>query len=59
LFGKFTRLTPVPTAGEHSTGLGLFIVKKLVDTLKGKIWCESKLGQGSRFIVQLCCCCMD
>jgi len=57
LFGKFTRLTPVPTAGEHSTGLGLFIVKKLVDTLKGKIWCESKLGQGSRFIVQLCCCC--
>jgi len=56
LFGKFTRLTPIPTAGEHSTGLGLFIVKKLVDTLKGKIWCESQLGQGSRFIVQLCCC---
>lgn len=53
LFGKFTRLTPKPTAGEHSTGLGLFIVKKLVETLEGKIWCESELGQGSRFIVQL------
>lgn len=54
LFEKFTRLTPTPTAGEHSTGLGLFIVKKLVDTLEGKIWCESELGHGSRFIVQLC-----
>lgn len=54
LFGKFTRLTPKPTAGEHSTGLGLFIVKKLVDTLEGQIWCESELGQGSRFVVQLC-----
>lgn len=53
LFGKFTRLTPLPTAGEHSTGLGLFIVKKLVDTLGGRIWCESELGKGTKFIVQL------
>jgi signal transduction histidine kinase len=28
LFGKFVRLSARPTGGEHSTGLGLSIVKK-------------------------------
>jgi len=51
LFGKFTRLTPKPTAGEHSTGLGLFIVKKLLDEINGKISCESELNKGSTFTV--------
>ncbi len=53
LFGKFTRLTPKPTAGEHSTGLGLFIVKKLVEIIRGKVWCESELGKGTLFVVEL------
>ncbi len=53
LFGKFTRLTARPTAGENSTGLGLFIVKKLVEMIGGKVWCESELGQGACFIVEL------
>lgn len=53
LFSKFTRLTPQPTGGEISTGLGLFIVKKLVEAMNGKIWCESQLGQGSTFILEL------
>ena len=52
LFGKFTRLNSKPTGGEHSTGLGLFIVKKLVEAMKGKVWCESQLGQGAIFIVE-------
>lgn len=52
LFGKFTRLSAKPTGGEHSTGLGLFIVKKLVTALHGEVWCESELGQGARFIVE-------
>ncbi len=51
LFNKFTRLTTKPTANEHSTGLGLFIVKKLVEMMEGKVWCESKLGDGCKFIV--------
>lgn len=53
LFGQFTRLTPKPTGGEHSTGLGLFIVKKLVHSMRGKVWCESQVGQGTTFIVKL------
>jgi len=51
LFGKFTRLTTQPTAGEHSTGLGLFIVKKLVEAMRGRVWCESELGKGTTFWV--------
>lgn len=53
LFCKFSRLTPKPTGGEGSTGLGLFIVKQLVTAMKGKVWCESKVGEGSNFIVEL------
>jgi two-component system sensor histidine kinase/response regulator len=52
LFGKFARLTPQPTGGEHSTGLGLYIVKKLVTAMKGKVWCESEFGKGAKFIVE-------
>jgi len=51
LFGKFTRLAPKPTANEHCNGLGLFIVKKLVEMMQGKVWCESELGNGCKFIV--------
>ncbi|MDM8566784.1 hybrid sensor histidine kinase/response regulator [Candidatus Halobeggiatoa sp. HSG11] len=50
LFGKFARLTPRPTGDEHSTGLGLFIVKKLVEVMQGNVWCKSELGKGTTFI---------
>lgn len=53
LFGKFARLSAQPTGGEHSTGLGLSIVKKLVEAMNGRVWCESKLGHGATFIVDL------
>ena len=53
LFKRFSKLTAKPTGGEHSTGLGLSIVKKLVDKLQGRVWCESELGMGAKFIVEL------
>jgi signal transduction histidine kinase/ligand-binding sensor domain-containing protein len=53
LFGKFARLSARPTAGEHSTGLGLAIVKRLVESMQGKVWCESEAGKGAAFIVEL------
>ncbi len=49
---KFLRLNAQPTGGEHSTGLGLFIVNKLVEAINGKVWCESELGYGATFIVE-------
>ncbi|MCS6808362.1 MAG: tetratricopeptide repeat protein [Bacteroidota bacterium] len=53
LFEKFARLSAQPTGGEHSTGLGLSIVKKLVEAMNGRVWCESKLGKGATFIVEM------
>ena len=53
LFGKFARLSAQPTGGEDSTGLGLAIVKKMVEAMNGKVWCESELGAGATFIVEL------
>jgi signal transduction histidine kinase len=53
LFKKFARLSAKPTAGEHSTGLGLWIVKKLTDLMGGTIRCESELGQGTTFFLKL------
>ncbi|MBI5324045.1 MAG: response regulator [Ignavibacteriae bacterium] len=52
LFGKFQRLSAQPTGGESSTGLGLSIVKQLVELHDGTIWAESELGKGSSFFVQ-------
>ncbi len=53
LFGKFMRLSARPTGGEHSTGLGLSIVKKMAEAMQGRVWCESELGNGATFFVAL------
>jgi signal transduction histidine kinase len=52
LFGKFMQLSAQPTGGEQSSGLGLFIVKKLVDAMNGKVWCESEKGHGATFFIE-------
>ncbi len=49
LFEKFQQLSAKPTSGEKSTGLGLSIVKKFVDLMNGKVWCESTEGKGATF----------
>jgi len=51
MYGKFCRLTPKPTAGEPSTGLGLWIVKELTESMHGRIICESEVGRGTTFTV--------
>lgn len=53
LFQKFSRLTPKPTDGESSNGLGLSIVKKLTEAMEGTVECRSVLGAGTTFTVKL------
>jgi signal transduction histidine kinase len=54
LFGRFQRLSAKPTAGESSTGLGLSIVKRIIDMHGGHVTANSAgPGQGSTFTVTL------
>ena len=53
LYHKFQRLSARPTGGESSTGLGLWIVKSIVDKMEGEIVCSSDLGKGATFKVML------
>lgn len=53
LYQKFRKLTPRPTGGESSQGLGLSIVKILSEVLGGDVVCNSKLGEGSTFTVTI------
>lgn len=53
LFGKFARLSAKPTGGEHTTGLGLSIVKRLVESMNGRVGCISTAGAGATFFLEL------
>ena len=54
LFGRFQRLSAKPTAGETSTGLGLSIVKRIIDLHGGRISVDSKgPGKGATFKMTL------
>ena len=53
MFRRYEKLSSGPTGGETSTGLGLSIVKKLVEAMRGDVACESTAGSGARFTVRL------
>jgi len=51
VFEIFYRLAPGDLAGGE--GLGLTIVRRIVDRLGGRVWVESEIGKGSKFFVSL------
>ncbi len=53
IFRRYVRLSARPTGGEPSTGLGLSIVKKMVDAMKGTLTLETAPGSGAVFIIRL------
>lgn len=53
LFQKFYRVDNSATRTIGGTGLGLFICRKIVELYNGRIWVESKLGEGSTFYINL------
>lgn len=49
VFEKFQQFNRSFGPGERGTGLSLAIAKGIVELHKGKIWVESRLGEGSKF----------
>ena len=55
IFSPSERVTRRETEKIWGTGLGLFIVKELVNLMEGEVWIESELNGGSTFFFSLPC----
>jgi two-component system sensor histidine kinase VicK len=53
LFDKFTKAGRQGIHGEPSTGLGMSIIKKIVEWHHGRIWFESTEGKGTTFFIEI------
>ncbi len=53
IFEKFFRVDPQMTGGIGGSGLGLYISRELVHRVNGRIWVESRIGEGSTFYVEI------
>src|SRR5207302_10702048 len=53
LFEKFYRADNVHTVETEGTGLGLYLVRLIIERLAGGVWCESEEGRGSAFMFTL------
>ena len=53
IFEKHSRAMRKGTKGEHPSGLGTYIMKRMVDIHNGEVWFESEEGVGTTFYVKI------
>ena len=53
LFTTFHRIRRPETEDISGTGLGMYIVKALVELMRGKVWLKSKLNMGTTIFFSL------
>ncbi|MBX2964796.1 MAG: HAMP domain-containing histidine kinase [Cyclobacteriaceae bacterium] len=53
LFERFRKFSARTTGGESSTGLGLFIAKKMTEKIGGNIICKNEEGVGAAFTIEV------
>lgn len=53
IFAKFQQIENIYTKNSSSTGLGLAITKEFVEMHNGRIYIESKVGEGSTFVFEI------
>lgn len=53
LFDKFSKARRSGIKGETSVGLGMSIIKTIVEWHQGKIWFTSKVGEGTTFYIEI------
>jgi PAS domain S-box-containing protein len=53
IFDKFYRLDPDNRRGVGGTGLGLYICRELVHSMKGRVWVDSAPPRGATFVFEL------
>jgi PAS domain S-box-containing protein len=53
MFERFFRADNAVAVHDEGTGLGLYLVKKIVQTLRGRVWFESQENKGTTFYLSL------
>jgi PAS domain S-box-containing protein len=53
LFQKFYRVDNSDTREIGGTGLGLYLCRRLIEQMEGRIWVESEYHKGSTFFIEL------
>jgi signal transduction histidine kinase len=51
--GLFERFHPLDGSPARPTGVGLYTGRRLAELMGGRLWCDSRLGVGSRFALRL------